>query len=544
MHSFFAMAWDPLNKAAMQAAETLNRRISRIDPGADQTYSENGFFLICLDPKPARTSILPLGQIEGEPGGAVFGTLFRKSQSVEKRISDIGPNEALRIKRSRGEHLYTAYWGSYIAFVRTHGRMDVRADPAASLPCHYAKQFGVMLFFSDLESCPFIDTSQFTVNEQFISKLLVYDKIQTSETGLNEITELGAGESLIVDHNGLQRQLAWDPRLIAHNIGRLSPAQAAETLSATCDHVVRSWASCFEEVSVSLSGGLDSAIVLSCLAGIVPGSAISAFHNLLDSDDFPELGYAEEAARKSGVSLFVVRSSPVGDLPDVNTHPPTVRPLRGFLSLPIHLPFGGTDPHRSRAVFTGQGGDHLFHARESPLTFADHVFNNGLSKATFEEFLSASRLSGYSIWKVMHAAMTQERVVAAEGLESAVRDRQIRMEGLSLAGIQMDRCFPDWTTASKKTAPLKTLQIGGLAHLYEGRRHAGQISGWTTHDPLVSQPLIELCLSLPTYLLCHKGISRGLAREAFGDRLPNSIRNRTSKGGASEYFSVSGDTAN
>ncbi|HAY07800.1 MAG TPA: asparagine synthase C-terminal domain-containing protein [Hyphomonas sp.] len=537
MHPFFAMAWDPLNEAAIETAEKLAKRAARIDPGADRMYIENGFFLMCLDPKPACASILPLGLTDGEPGGVVFGTLFRKSQSSKKRISNIGTDEAIRIKRSYGEHLYKAYWGSYVAFVRSRGSITVLADPAASLPCHYTKQLGVTLLFSDLESCSFIDTSQFSVNEQFISKLLVYDKIQTGATGLNEVTELGAGESLIIDHNGLKTKLAWDPHLIAHNVEQLSPTRAAEALRAACDCVVQSWASCFEEVAVSLSGGLDSAIVLSSLAGINVGSAISAFHNLLDSDDFPELRYAEEAARKSGVSLFVIRSSAAGDLPDINAHPPTVRPQRGFLSLPLHLPFGGVAPCRSRAVFTGQGGDHLFHARESPLTFADHVFNNGFNKATFEELLSASRLAGYSIWKVIHASMTQERLVAAEGLDTAVRNRQIRMEGLSPAGIHLDRCFPDWTKTANYTAPLKSLQIGGLAHLHESRRHAGQISGWLTHDPLVSQPLIELCLSLPTYLLCHKGISRGLAREAFGDRLPNSIRMRTSKGGASEYFS-------
>jgi asparagine synthase (glutamine-hydrolysing) len=52
----------------------------------------------------------------------------------------------------------------------------------------------------------------------------------------------------------------------------------------------------------------------------------------------------------------------------------------------------------------------------------------------------------------------------------------------------------------------------------------------------MSQPLIELCLRLPVYLLSLAGVSRGLARKAFEGRLPDLVRLRMTKGEATRYF--------
>jgi asparagine synthase (glutamine-hydrolysing) len=48
--------------------------------------------------------------------------------------------------------------------------------------------------------------------------------------------------------------------------------------------------------------------------------------------------------------------------------------------------------------------------------------------------------------------------------------------------------------------------------------------------PLLSQPLVELCLRLPTYLLIESGRDRALARRAFERDLPAEIVRRQQKG--------------
>jgi asparagine synthase (glutamine-hydrolysing) len=46
---------------------------------------------------------------------------------------------------------------------------------------------------------------------------------------------------------------------------------------------------------------------------------------------------------------------------------------------------------------------------------------------------------------------------------------------------------------------------------------------------------MDVCLQIPTYLLLRGGRERGLAREAFADRVPESILDRRDKGSIISY---------
>jgi asparagine synthase (glutamine-hydrolysing) len=64
--------------------------------------------------------------------------------------------------------------------------------------------------------------------------------------------------------------------------------------------------------------------------------------------------------------------------------------------------------------------------------------------------------------------------------------------------------------------------------------HAGDAP--ETVNPLLSQPLVELCLRLPSWVLTHGGRGRALARRAFAADLPQEIATRRSKGGMEEHI--------
>lgn len=55
-------------------------------------------------------------------------------------------------------------------------------------------------------------------------------------------------------------------------------------------------------------------------------------------------------------------------------------------------------------------------------------------------------------------------------------------------------------------------------------------------SPLFSQPVMELCLRIPTYVLTQGGWDRAVARRAFYHDLPPEIRNRRNKGGIEEHL--------
>jgi len=53
--------------------------------------------------------------------------------------------------------------------------------------------------------------------------------------------------------------------------------------------------------------------------------------------------------------------------------------------------------------------------------------------------------------------------------------------------------------------------------------------------PLLSQPLVELCLRMPSYLLIRSGRDRAIARKAFASELPETTIKRTAKGRVDQY---------
>ena len=54
-------------------------------------------------------------------------------------------------------------------------------------------------------------------------------------------------------------------------------------------------------------------------------------------------------------------------------------------------------------------------------------------------------------------------------------------------------------------------------------------------SPLISQPVVETCMAIPTWLWCAGGINRSVARAAFADRLPPMVSGRRTKGAFDAY---------
>jgi hypothetical protein len=70
----------------------------------------------------------------------------------------------------------------------------------------------------------------------------------------------------------------------------------------------------------------------------------------------------------------------------------------------------------------------------------------------------------------------------------------------------------------------------GVTQAFRSKESADHI------DPCNCQPDCEFALATPTYVLLHNGVSRGLARMAFRDQLPEEIRRRQTKGTGTPFY--------
>tara|TARA_R110002049_G_scaffold193364_4_gene362224 strand:+ start:8358 stop:10211 length:1854 start_codon:yes stop_codon:yes gene_type:complete len=538
MRSFIALVWNPRDPAASRAAEAFDRSILvAVGPEAGKV-TQAGFVLHDLSLPAGNDAIIRLGPDGVNGTGAIFGTLFQTSGGTQAamRVTALDAACAAALARGGAPALLAQYWGRYVAFLKTGDGFAIIPDPAASIPCYYTRQSGVTVIFSNLEKCNFLDRSGFTINYAFVSALLAYDKIQNGDTGLNEIGELAGGQQLRVMPSEYRIDTVWDPRNVALSQLDLSPDDAATRLRETVLGVTHTWAREYGDVAVSLSGGLDSSIVLNSLARNDYPGALSAVHFQPDSADGSELRYACAAAEQAGCKLVTIPVSPGAGLPGVGEHPLTARPQRQFLApdLPSLLP---ALPAASGALFTGQGGDHLFRVARAPTAFADYIRQSGLSREAGAILLDSARLSGQSIWSVLKHTTP---LIAGRGhVSDAVAGldrRRTRVNQHVLALLDPERVLPVWARESGGLPPAKFDQVSTLVHMFQVRDHLDSRGDRDIVRPLMSQPLIELCLRLPAWILSAGGVNRGLARRAFRGIVPDLVLERTTKGYAARYY--------
>lgn len=538
MQSFFAMIWNVEDARATRYAQGLHQRIERMPDGFERVAWHPGFALYDLSSGRRIHSTLRLNLDDGSAGGAIFGTLFRAGDDNHPApVKAFTADETTRLCRSQGKALVKDYWGHYVAFLACGETHAVIVDPTASIPCYHAMRDGVALFFSHLERCHFLDMSGFTINEDHVRTLLAYDKIQNGLTGLNEVSELLGGQRLRVSDAGMAIDRIWDPRKVALDVQEPPADAAAAELKATTERIVQAWRQCHSDIVVSLSGGLDSTIVLHALAAGRGETNVSAAHYQLNSGDAPESRYARIACDSAACGLITIDLDPQAGLQTLGAHPPSVRPYRQFLSPDLTARLPDRFHHSGGALFTGQGGDHLFLVSQSPLGFADHVRNHGLSAGTAGALLQSAHLSGKSIWRVL--AETRPLLMGrphVSAMADAVDGRQTLINHHARAQLDLASALPDWVSDPLRLPPAKFDQVSILMHMIQMREPFFTASPIETVHPLISQPLIELCLRLPTYLLSHGGTSRGLVRRAFRGAIPEQIRLRMNKGHASRYF--------
>jgi asparagine synthase (glutamine-hydrolysing) len=94
----------------------------------------------------------------------------------------------------------------------------------------------------------------------------------------------------------------------------------------------------------------------------------------------------------------------------------------------------------------------------------------------------------------------------------------------------MDYIWQPWLADCSDIPPGKRWQICLLACLIHRHRPIPALQYACEHHPLFSQPLLELCLRIPIYVLLQGGVNRALERAAFWDRVPGEIIQRENKG--------------
>jgi len=179
-------------------------------------------------------------------------------------------------------------------------------------------------------------------------------------------------------------------------------------------------------------------------------------------------------------------------------------------------------------LWTGQGGDHIFLQTADSSSAGDYLANRGLRRGFVAALHDAARLSRQPYWSVLKSAFTRKRF-ARPPSATPLRTPYFLAPGALPANPDAYVAHP-WTIPGTDVPGGKLLQIGLLAEVINRHRPIPRLERAPQHHPLLSQPLMELCLQIPTYLLIKGGRERALARNAFAAHVPTEIMRRRDKG--------------
>ena len=328
----------------------------------------------------------------------------------------------------------------------------------------------------------------------------------------------------------------WDTVRIARTQVLDDLEEATASLHRTAVACVAAWASRFRHIAHRLSGGLDSSIVLGCLTQAAPRAEVTGLHYCVEAVDSEERRYAVQAAEHAGISLIqrpIVE--PTITLERMAQMPATALPMGYHYGLGV-APFEAQLAQQTGAdgFFSGHGGDEVLGASNTQLSAVDYVRRHRLGSSLLRFAMDAALLSRTSLWSVLG-------VVLRHGVLKRPCDPAASFStpgGALAAALEESIGFADILHPLLDRAALppgKFLHVFAIHAPYMNATLAPLGDRVDQVYPLHSQPLVELCLRVPTYLLSIGGRNRGLARAAFAGVVPSEILARNSKASGDQY---------
>ncbi|HVH87877.1 MAG TPA: asparagine synthase C-terminal domain-containing protein, partial [Terriglobales bacterium] len=409
------------------------------------------------------------------------------------------------------------YWGNFALFFASREEAAVYRDPSGSVPVYHCHDRGAGIFVSNAAFAAQLGVlDHLGLDERFVTHWLQYPFLRTRRTGLERTTELLPGMLLTRrDPNSWVEVRAWHPSDFVGRGQEISdPKKASIQLRETALSVV-SKQSAPRNVVLRLSGGLDSSIISACLAhGELDFTCVNFVTRSRDGD---EREYARAVAASFNVKLVEIGEPEICNLkaPAKLEFQPTINPLLAPFEHAIAQSTAGLG---ASLLIDGGGGDNLFCSITSAAPVVDALLRGG-PRETAVAVLDIAARANCTIWEVLGAATKR-----------SVRHRPAWKEDRSFlasnALLQKPEIHP-WLE-HLRVPPGKREHVEALVHI----QHFLDRSELTTPllHPLLAQPLLELCLRIPSWLWMRGGRDRAIAREAFNGLLPPSVLQRRMKG--------------
>lgn len=485
--------------------------------------------------------------LEGERG-RVFGYLFAPKPSgatletprrAPKLIDEQTTN---KIISTEGKWLRDHYWGSYVAIYRNKNGDGIRAfrGPFARIGCFHFKAKGVSVLFSDVRLLAILKEYGAEIDWSLAPLYLGYAYFVSEKIPFHNTDYLISGQCVEIAHRKIKTFYLWDPEVNAAAPPIDDVRTARDNLRQVTVSCMDAWASAFPRALIMLSGGFDSSVLTGLMATATNKPEIVCITHSSGDAESDEQYYAQLTAQKWGNKLIEFKTTPESLAPkQLLNCPQRPWPINSSVDWNFHRAVARlSQRYDAPAIFTGEGGDATF-VRYCGGISCDYVFDHGLGKDTLKVAFAEAMVDDKSVWRVLSNMVRQRVGIPPKGPVLNNDDEAQTGWGLhpDIAEL-IGSASPSgpWEHSALTLAPGKAHNLDGQMYpFYEGVMF-DDVPFVERLEPILSQPIVEISLRIPTYIHQHNGRERGLAREAFADYLIDEVRLRRYKTIANGFF--------
>lgn len=438
-------------------------------------------------------------------------------------------------------NLIQKYWGKYVSIVndlsKDFSTVKITRDPTGQLPFFYSvDNESNIVFSSEIQIIVDYTTKEPEYNSHYLSNYIINGASYSNHTLFKNVYELPPGHTLTIKPASLTIEEAWNP--ITYYTHNYQP----NDLFTSGKNVLKSWINDYENIFLSLSGGLDSTALLCFLNDIKRPTqnliAINYFHSKTKTTN--ELKYASDICSKLNIDLRGVdflESLPFDDL----SYPFSIcpnRPLPAIINFNQHKMISDIIHTDKSSVFiSGHGGDHLFMCPPLESSLSDYVFEKGFKefRHKLEDLASYYRKPITSILKnnVRDVLLSLKNKNAPPSFENPGWIKADLIEkALSCSENKVYSQF------SKTRLPGKRQQLESIKSAFPTISLEYIDPSNPTFYPFLYQPIIELVLAIPTYDLYQEGYDRYPLRKCITDYYKIDMVWRREKGQTTGMFQL------
>lgn len=464
----------------------------------------------------------------------VIGALFQRGGSG--RLSALGGSMREMIIATRGDSLLSSYWGGYVAILvgPDRRRCDILRAPMGDLPCYYVNTADALFAGSDLDILIAAGAPLAGVSWPAIIRHLAATDMRRPETCISGVRELTGGQRLSATDDGVTVDARWSPWASAAPERQIfDSTEAMRRLRGAIDHSVAMQASIHERVLLMLSGGLDSSIVATALARA--DRPLTCVNLVAEDATSDERSYARAVAgalgcplleRNRDLSSVDLTRSEAARLPRPST--------RSFTQATAAIVRSVADETRATAVVHGGGGDNVFCSLQSARPAMDCLLDAKAAGQFWPTVATIASLAQVSIWTVAVRAWRLKRRWARHYPWPADL-RFLSDDAVAAVGSIIDH---QWLDAPGDALPGKAAHVALVAQAQSVAEGADVEDSVPSLSPLLTQPVVEACLGIPSWLWFDRDRNRAIARDTFADRLPRHVADRRSKGSPDGFIAA------